>query len=95
MASGSQAVRTLITIIMDVLIAVAVVLAARMIVEFFGVLATQSWGEALIALTDPLVLPVFEPVKTPYGGAFSPGAALTIALLVAVEWVLSIVRTRA
>jgi uncharacterized protein YggT (Ycf19 family) len=94
-ASGSQAIRTTLTITMNVLIAVAVVMAARMVVEFFGVLATQPWGEALIALTDPLVVPIAEPIKTPYGGVFSLGAAATITLLVVAEWVLSIVRTRA
>lgn len=94
--SSSTPVRTVLTVIMDVLVAVAIALTIRLVVQFFGALAAQGWGEAILALTDPLVLPLgVEAIKTPYGGVFDVDAALTVVLILVVEWVLSIVRSRA
>jgi uncharacterized protein YggT (Ycf19 family) len=81
---------------MDVLIALAIALTVRMVVEFFGALSAQGWGQAIIALTDPLTLPLgMEAIKTPYGGFFDVNAAITVVLLLLLEWVLSVVRSRA
>ena len=51
---------------------------------------------AAIALTRPLVIPFgVAAIKTPYGGGFEVNTALTIAVILLVEWVLSGIRARA
>jgi hypothetical protein len=81
---------------MDVLIAIAIALTLRLAVEFFGQLAAQTWGKAVIAFTNPLVLPLgFHAIKTPYGGVFDVNAAATVGLLLIAEWILSGIRERA
>lgn len=92
---GSPA-RTLITIVMDVLIACAVVLTLRLGVEFFGQLAARSWGKAIVAFTNPVLLPLgVHSIKTPYGGVFDVNAALMIGVFLLAEWILSGIRERA
>ncbi len=89
-------VYTVLTVIMDVLVAVAIAVTIRLAVEFFGQLASQSWGEAIIALTGPLTIPFgVDSIKTPYGGIFDVNAAGTIVLILIIEWVLSVARSRA
>jgi len=93
---SSKPARTIVTFFMNALIAVAIVLTARLVVEFFGQLAAQEWGKTLIALSHPLVIPFgLEGIKTPYGGVFDVNAALMIVLVLAAEWLLSGIRSRA
>jgi hypothetical protein len=93
---NSKPLRTFITIIMDLLVVVAIALTVRLVVVFFGQLAAQGWGQTIIALTNPLVVPFgVAAIKTPYGGWFGVSAALTIVVVLLAEWVLSGVRARA
>jgi hypothetical protein len=63
---------------------------------FLGQLAAQGWGKTVIALTSPLVIPFgVAAIKTPYGGFFEVNTALTIVVVLLVEWVLSGIRARA
>ena len=88
--------RTLLTIIMDILVVIAVALTIRLVVLFFGQLSAQGWAEAVVALTDPFVIPFgIEPIKTPYGGVFDAEAGITVVVLLVLEWVLSVIRSRA
>lgn len=90
--TGSPAA-TFVTILMDVLIAVAVVVVAHMVIVFFGQLAVQPWAKQLVPYTGKLVVPVgAAPIKTPYGGVFDVNAAATVLILLAGEWVLGMVR---
>ena len=92
----SRPVRTLITIIMDLFVVVAIALTIRLVVVFFGQLAAQSWGKTVIALTSPLVIPFgVTAIKTPYGGSFQVVTALTILVVLLIEWLLSGIRNRA
>lgn len=92
---SSRPARTLITVVMDILVVVAVVLTAALVVVFFRQLAVQPWGRSLVALTRPLIIPFgVSPIKTPYGGIFSVNLALTIVVLLVLEWVLSGIRSR-
>ncbi|NTU70274.1 MAG: hypothetical protein HGB10_00395 [Coriobacteriia bacterium] len=93
---SSRPARTVITIIMNLVIAAAIALTARLAVEFFGQLSAKSWGEAIIAITDPLVIPFgLKDIKTPYGGVFDVNAALMVCGLLVGEWVLAGIRDRA
>jgi hypothetical protein len=93
---SSRPVRTLITIIMDLFIVVAIALTARLCIVFFGQLAAQGWGKSLIALTGPLVIPFgVAAIKTPYGGGFEVNTALTVVVVLLIDWVLSSIRARA
>ncbi len=93
---SSKPARTIITIIMDVLVVIAVALTARLVVVFFGQLSAQAWAQSVIAITAPLVIPFgVDPIKTPYGGFFEVTTALTIVVVLAVEWLLSGIRARA
>lgn len=88
--------RAVVTILMNLLVVLAVLMAARVIVEFFGALASQSWGEALITLTDPFSFgAVMSPIKSAYGGFFDTSAAIVAVVLLFVEWALSLVRAKA
>ncbi|MDY0088025.1 MAG: hypothetical protein RBS78_05715 [Coriobacteriia bacterium] len=88
--------RRFLTGVMNVLFALAAVLTARVVIEFFGRLAMTAWGSAIIAATDRLVLSVgVTAPRTPYGGVFDTQAAITVVVLLTVEWVLSFVRSRA
>jgi uncharacterized protein YggT (Ycf19 family) len=93
---SSRPLGTLFGIIMNVLIIVAVLITMRLAIEFFGQLAAQEWGRAIVAVTNPLVIPFgFESIKTPYGGAFDVSAGLTILVVLVAEWILEGVRGRA
>ncbi len=81
---------------MDVLIVCAIVVTLRLVIRFFGALATAGWGKAIVALTNPLVIHFgLHAIKTPYGGVFDVSAALMIGGYLIVEWVISGVRSRA
>lgn len=97
MSSSSSSVRTAITIVMDVLVVAAVVITAAVIIAFFGVLAGQTWGKALLALSKPfgIALPGVKNITTPYGGVFRVDLAVTVVALLLVEWGLSLARRQA
>lgn len=87
--------RTLITIVMNVLVVLAIVVTVALVVRFFGVLAARPWGEAIVRVGDLLTLPAgVEAIKTPYGGAFDVDAALTVGAALVAEWLLSVIRGR-
>ena len=93
---SAKPIRSVITILMNLLIVLAVLLAARLIVSFFGSIAAQTWGEAIVRVTDFMVIPFgVDSIKTPYGGVFDVDAAITVVVFIAGEWILSIVRNRA
>ena len=90
---SSSAARTAVTVIMDLLVAVVVVLVAHLVVRFFGAFSGPAWGKGLVKLTGLAVIPMgFEAIPTPYGGVFDSNAAGTSLVLLAVEWVLGLVR---
>lgn len=87
--------RIVFTIVMDLLIVVAVVVAFSMVVRFFGALAAQPWADAITLIAGLMTLPLgIELIKTPYGGVFDPSAATTVAVLLFAEWMLSVARAR-
>ena len=93
---GGKAVRTLLTIAVDILIVIAIALVLQLVIIFFGQTAHQGWAQAYVALTSKLVLPLGLPVvKTPYGGVFNANTAVTVVLALVAEWGLSAVRDRA
>jgi len=93
--SSPKPVRTVLTIVMDALVLLAIAETVRLVVQFFGALANSALGKAIIALTNPITIPFgIESIKTPYGGSFEVNAALTVVAFLLVEWVLSIVRSR-
>lgn len=88
-------VRTVLSIVMDLIIVAAVAETVRMVVAFFGQLASQEWGKTIISLTDLITLPLgLDAIKTPYGGVFDVNGALTIVVFLLIEWALSSVRYR-
>ena len=92
----SSAARTLITVLMDILVLVAVIGLAHLVVSFFGQLSHTGWGSGLLQLTRYAVLPLgLGPIETPYGGVFDVNAAATIVALLGVEWLLGAVRRTA
>jgi hypothetical protein len=90
---AARPARTLIVVIMDVIFVLAVVDVVRLVVEFFGGLAGQEWAKSFLRATRPLVLPLgIKGIATPYGGVFDITLAVTILLLLAVEWGLGVAR---
>jgi hypothetical protein len=88
--------RTLTTLLMDLIVVVAVGGLTHLVVSFFGSMAGTSWGRGLLALTRYAVLPIgIPPVPTPYGGFFVVDAMGTVLALLAVEWVLGVLRRNA
>lgn len=87
--------RSAITIVMDVFVVVAVAQTLRLVVRFFGQLSSQQWGQTVVSVTNWFTMPFgVDAIRTPYGGVFDIDAALTIVALLAIEWVLSILRAR-
>lgn len=92
---SAKPVRSILTVLMDVLVAVAIALTVRLIVVFFGQIAAQSWAAPVTTFTNLVVIPFgVGDIKTPYGGYFDVNAALTIVTALVLEWVLSVVRSR-
>lgn len=93
---SARPLRPVVTVLMNLLVIVAVIDTARIIVSFFGGLAATAWGGALIKVTEYTVIPAgAAAIKTPYGGGFDVDAAVTVVLLLVVEWLLSVARNRA
>ncbi|TDB39846.1 MAG: hypothetical protein D9V44_02565 [Actinobacteria bacterium] len=93
---ASKPVRSLITIVMDLLVLVAVCVTVGIVVRFFGALASTSVGESYLRLASMLTIPAgFDAITTPYGGSFDVDATITVAVLLVVEWALSVARRRA
>jgi len=93
---GSRTARGFLTIVMNILIACAILVTVRLGVAFFGQFSAQSWGKAILAFSKVFVLPFgFHAMKTPYGGVFELNTALMVAVYLLAEWVLSGVRARA
>lgn len=91
-----KAVRTILTVVVDILIVCAIALALREFLIFFARFSHQGWAQAYTTLTAKLVIPFgFADIKTPYGGVFDVDNALTVLVFVGAEWVLSAVRDRA
>lgn len=94
--SDNRALRNILLVLMDLLIVIALLLVARLVVEFFGVLASQSWSRIVLALSKPFVLPFgVKAIATPYGGFFDANAALSVLAFLFVEWAVSLARRAA
>jgi hypothetical protein len=94
--SSSSPARIFITLLMDALVAVAVMGLAHVVVAFFGSAASTSWGKGLLGVTGLFVLPLgISPMPTPYSGWFEVDAAATVLALLGAEWVLGLVRRNA
>ena len=93
---GGKALRTLLSVIVNILIVLAIALAIRQATVFSRQIAHQGWAQAYDALTSRLVIGFgFTSIKTPYGGVFDLNNALTVLLALVAEWGLSAVRDRA
>jgi len=93
---SSRPLRSLITVIMNLVFVLAILEAARLVVAFFGALSSQAWGEMVITVTDYFTIPFgVVAYKTPYGGVFDVDAGLTVVVFLLLEWILSLVRNRA
>jgi hypothetical protein len=80
---------------MDALIVWAACIALAIVVRFFGVLSTGRVATAYLRFVRGITLPLDAPsVATPYGGIFDAAAALTVVVLLLVEWLLSLLRDR-
>lgn len=87
--------RTLITIVMNILVVIAVAVTIGLVIRFFGALASTEWGTAIVRLVDLVTLPAgVEDIKTPYGGVFDVNGALTVGVALLAEWLLSMFRSR-
>ena len=93
---GSRAIRTALSIVVNVILVVTVLLAVRLVALFTAQFATSGWGSAVIKATSFLVIPFgLSVIRTPYGGGFSVNTAVTIVVLLLADWVLSGLRDRA
>jgi hypothetical protein len=93
---AARPARTFILIVMDIIFVIAVLDVVRLVVEFFAALAGQEWAKSFLRMTRVLVLPIgVKNIATPYGGVFDISVAVTILLLLAVEWGLGIARRSA
>jgi len=85
--------RTVLSFCMNALLVVAVALVVRIVLRYFGVLASRTVSEVIIALSGVLVLPLGLPdVHSLYGGVFDTDAAVTLVLVLLAEWGLSVIR---
>ena len=93
--SGSG-IRSVLTILIDIAIVIAVAVVVHLMVVFTKPIAHQSWALAYDAVAGRLVIPFgARPIGTPYGGYFDVNGAGTVVLALLVEWGLSVARDRA
>ncbi len=91
----SNPIRTAVTVLTDVLFVWAAAVAASMVIRFFGVLAANPAASSFMRFAERLVFPIdARVVATPYGGSFEVAAAYTVVILLASEWLLSVVHRR-
>jgi len=91
----STPIRTVVTVLTDVLFVWAAAVALSMVLRFFGALAANPTAAAFMRFADRLVFPLdARVVPTPYGGSFEVAAAYTVVILLLAEWLLSVVRRR-
>lgn len=80
---------------MDVLVLLAIAESVRLVVRFFGSVASRDWAIKVVEFTEPITIPLgVDPVTTPYGGVFDVAAAVSIFVILVGEWILSVFRTR-
>jgi hypothetical protein len=81
---------------MDVLLVLAILVAVRLTIGFFGPLAATTVGAWYLGVTHALVPPIAGAwaVRTPYGGVFSVDAGIVIVVLLVAEWLLATVAAR-
>lgn len=88
--------RSLITIVMNVLVAIAVAVTIGLIIRFFGALSSTGWGGSIIKVVDLVTLPAgVADIKTPYGGYFDVNGAITVGVALLAEWLLTFFRSHA
>lgn len=92
---SARPLRPIFTVIMNLLVIFAVVDTGRIAISFFGALSATAWGGALVRVTAYSVMPFgVASIKTPYGGQFDVNAAITVVVLLLLEWMLSVARNR-
>lgn len=80
---------------MNTLVVVAFTLTARLVVAFFGGLSASAPGTFVLRATDFITIPFgILPINTPYGGVLDGDGALSILVVMGVEWLLTRVRAR-
>ncbi|MGV8082749.1 MAG: hypothetical protein AB2L09_03810 [Coriobacteriia bacterium] len=74
----------------NILLVWAAALAIRVVVAFFGGIAIYPFPAAFLQVTRAIVVPFGAgTVTSPYGGSFLADTALTMLLLLVVEWAIS------
>lgn len=77
-------------VVANLLLAWAAALALRTVVAFFGAFTGYPFSVAFLQVTSAIVVPFGAgTVTTPYGGSFLADTALTMLLLLVVEWAIT------
>ena len=85
--------RMLVTFVMDALVIAAVVVLARIVLLFFGHVAALPLSRIVADLAGRAVVPFgFGSVPTPYAGVFDLNAAATVVAMLAIEWLIGVLR---
>jgi len=83
----------LVTLLMDALVLAAVVVLARIVLLFFGHVAAMPLSRTVAGLASRAVIPFgLAPMPTPYAGVFDLNAAATVVAVLAVEWLVGMLR---
>lgn len=85
--------RTVLLIVIDILVVIGLLLLARLFVVFFKPLAISPIATPLVSFTEPLVLPLkLTRVATPFQGFFEFNTAVTVLIILVVDYLLATVR---
>jgi hypothetical protein len=81
---------------MDIVLVLALLVFARLVVSFFGVLAVSTAGSWYLNATRAIVPPIIGAwsVRSPYGGVFSVDAGIVIVVLLVIEWLVAVASAR-
>jgi hypothetical protein len=85
--------RLLLTVVMNVLLIAAGLLLARIVIAFFGRFDAIQWASRFMDLTAPMV-PALKlgSMPSPYAGIYDFNAGAALVGVLAVEWLLALVR---
>lgn len=93
---AAKPARTVLTVVMDVLVLLAVCLTVGVVVQFFGALSGSDVAKQFVQFVRLITVPLgLASIQTPYGGVFDVNATISIAIVLIAEWALSVARRRA
>lgn len=92
---SASPIRLLMTIVQDILVMIAVLLAVALVVAFFGGLRDTGAGQGVLRVASCVTVPFgVGSIDSSFGGVFLADAAVTLVLVLLADWLVMSLRER-